>query len=60
MITGIFKVSIPEKREIPFEVCADGKPFRVYAEFQSLRKGKYPSKSYPPDTTIPVGYSFNP
>ena len=40
-----FWVSIPEKREIPFEAAAIGAAFGNNGEFQSLRKGKYPSKS---------------
>ena len=41
-------VSIPEKREIPFEVDAlrDLNTW-IDEEFQSLRKGKYPSKKHP-------------
>ena len=37
-------VSIPEKREIPFEVKAEKIKKARKNLFQSLRKGKYPSK----------------
>ena len=37
-------VSIPEKREIPFEERSGGRQEKGASEFQSLRKGKYPSK----------------
>ena len=43
-LASVKRVSIPEKREIPFEASAVSVLEEPQIKFQSLRKGKYPSK----------------
>ena len=53
-------VSIPEKREIPFEGLENWVNAQKRAEFQSLRKGKYPSKHKEEVEAWREARSFNP
>ena len=54
------EVSIPEKREIPFEAMGWGSWNNDDAAFQSLRKGKYPSKTNDTTNTPKFDVRFNP
>ena len=53
-------VSIPEKREIPFEGMSGKVSNAIDAMFQSLRKGKYPSKIYTQSLKNGLDARFNP
>ena len=54
------KVSIPEKREIPFEAWNATNTVRETVAFQSLRKGKYPSKELIAQLKKQIAECFNP
>ena len=56
-----FRVSIPEKRETPFEEMSyNGLTSFNESTFQSLRKGKHPLKQPETDYDKPLSYCFNP